>query len=109
MMAQLKVIEHASTQNGSCEIPPKLPLGMYCVLHVLEHVARHNLMLFHGVMRPTSFAHCERVVFRYECLPFIFTLFKANTTETTTEVARPKATLWWRPQAATFVYWILIR
>ena len=35
-----------------------------------------------------------------------FTLFKANTKETTKEVARPKAApplLWWRPQAATFV------
>ena len=36
----------------------------------------------------------------------IFTLFKANTKETTKEVARPKAApplLWWRPKAATFV------
>ena len=36
----------------------------------------------------------------------IFTLFKANTKETTKEVARPKAApplLWWRPTAATFV------
>ena len=35
-----------------------------------------------------------------------FTLFKANTKETTKEVARPKAAsplLWWQPQAATFV------
>ena len=36
----------------------------------------------------------------------IFTLFKANTKETTKEVARPEAApplLLWRPQAATFV------
>ena len=39
----------------------------------------------------------------------IFAPFKANTKETTKEVARPKAAsplLWWRPQAATFVYWL---
>ena len=35
-----------------------------------------------------------------------FTLFKANTKETTKEVPRPEAAaplLWWRPTAATFV------
>ena len=39
----------------------------------------------------------------------IFTLFKANTKETTKEVARPKAApplLWWKPKAATFVCWL---
>ena len=38
-----------------------------------------------------------------------FTLFKANTKETTKEVARPKAApplLWWRPKAATFVVYV---
>ena len=39
----------------------------------------------------------------------IFTVFKANAKETTKEVARPKAApplVWWRPKAATFVYWL---
>ena len=71
-----------------------------------EHEAMARNMMSTHTCSDRPFPTCKTSIM---VTATIFTVFKADTKETTRELARPKAAtplLWWRPKAATFVYWL---
>ena len=100
--------------------PPNLPASMgeakaprapWAQARIARTATEHETIMVRNMMsnhtcsdRPLPTCKTRIVV-----IAIIFTLFTANAEDTTKEVVRPKAApplLWWRPKAATFVYWL---